>query len=246
MYVGSRKIRSAGRTSGSIEVTLPAQLQALEGLECRLVVREGPRPEIVLQPDFSSAQALFQELWQHLRLGLADVDDIQEFRLADFTHSLFPARQWQERPALAYADALVVLRCRPLAGTHAAEELARLLAGTAAAAGRRLGLRDRLALAFGDAVAYLMSGTSAGLSADFERGMAHQAFWGASSPAPCQALQADAWRQARAGLRQVYDAFQHWQDHPEAYAADRERWYRAVELELHGAGAAPPAELGRL
>ena len=32
---GSRRIRSAGRTSGSVEITLPAEMQALEGVEGR-------------------------------------------------------------------------------------------------------------------------------------------------------------------------------------------------------------------
>ncbi|MBI1879961.1 MAG: hypothetical protein HYR94_17375, partial [Chloroflexi bacterium] len=98
MYLGTRKIRSAGRTSGSIELTLPPQLQGLEGVECRLVVRDGPRPEIVLQPDLSAAQALLQELWQKLRLGLIEIREIGEFSSADFTLALFLPRHWQERP----------------------------------------------------------------------------------------------------------------------------------------------------
>ncbi len=32
MYLGNRRIRSAGRTSGSIEITLPTLLQVLEGV----------------------------------------------------------------------------------------------------------------------------------------------------------------------------------------------------------------------
>jgi len=63
MYLGIRKIRSAGRNSGSIEITLPALMQVLEGISCRLAMRDGLRPEIVLQPDLSLAQDLLQELW---------------------------------------------------------------------------------------------------------------------------------------------------------------------------------------
>ena len=97
MYVGTRRIRSAGRTSGSIEITLPAELQVLEGVECRLMVRDGPRPEIVLQPDLSAAQTLFDALWQKLGLGLGEISELGDFSPGDFTLALFPPRHWQER-----------------------------------------------------------------------------------------------------------------------------------------------------
>ena len=51
MYLGTRRVRSAGRTSGSVEVTLPVQLSVLQGVACRLVVRDGARPELVLEPE---------------------------------------------------------------------------------------------------------------------------------------------------------------------------------------------------
>lgn len=178
MYLGTRRIRSAGRTSGSIEVTLPPQLQGLEGMECRLTVRDGPRPEIVLQPDLSAAQTLFERLWEKLRLGLSQVDEIGDFSPADFTLTLFPPGHWQERPPLAYADALAVLRQPGKRNGHAPEALTRLLTFLAVAGGYRLGLEGALALAFGDALAYLITGTSAGLGTDFERGMAHRICWG--------------------------------------------------------------------
>lgn len=244
MYLTTRKIRSAGRTSGSIEITLPAQLQLLEGVECGLMVRDGPRPEIVLQPDLSAAQSLFQELWQQLRLGLGEIDEIGDFSPADFTLTLFPPRHWQERPPLAYADALTILRRRDLAlsaplppqswGERGEGAMTRLLTFLAVAAGYRLGLEGALALAFGDAVAYLITGASAGLGTDFERGMAHRIFWG-EGPAqqPLGSPFGDrVWQQARSGFRRVYDQFRTWQENPEAYAAAREKWYRALTVEM--------------
>ncbi|MBU0703252.1 MAG: hypothetical protein KKC18_05235 [Chloroflexi bacterium] len=234
MYLATRRIRSAGRTSGSIEITLPAQLQVLEGAECRLTVRDGPRPEIVLQPDLSAAQTLFHTLWQRLSLGLGEIDEVGDFSPGDFTLALFPPRHWQERPPLAYADGLAVLRQRAGQGDCEPEALTRLVAFLAVAAGSRLGLEGALALAFGDAVSYLITGTSAGLGTDFERGMAHRTFWvegRAQQPlgSPCDD---QVWQQARPGFRRVYDQFRAWQEDPEAYASDREKWYRALTVEM--------------
>lgn len=98
VYLGTRRIRSAGRTSGSIEITLPAQLRALEGVRCRLTAREGTRPEIVIQPDCSAAQALFADLWQKLAASLGEAELLGDFSPSDFTLTLFPPHHWQERP----------------------------------------------------------------------------------------------------------------------------------------------------
>jgi hypothetical protein len=241
MYLGTRRIRSAGRTSGSIEITLPAPLQILEGVECRLMVRDGSRPEIVLQPDLATAQALFHTLWQKLRLGLGEMDEIGDFSPADFTLAFFPPRHWQERPPLAYADALTVLRQRALSpiplqrgGGEGEVALARLLAFLTVAASYRLGLNGALALAFGDAVAYLITGSSAGLGTDFERGMAHRIFWGEGRAQQPLGPPFDdhVWQQARTGFRRVYEQFHAWQEDAETYAAAREKWYRALTVEM--------------
>jgi len=255
MYLGTRRIRSAGHTSGSIEITLPAQLQVMEGVECHLMVRDGLRPEILLIPDLSAAQALLHTLWQKLCLGLGEIDELGDFSSADFSLALFPPRHWQERPPLAYADALAVLQPpttdhRPptavsgrtavsrqpsaVAGGEGEGALTRLLAFLAVAAGYRLGLNGNLALAFGDAVAYLITGSSAGLGTDFERGMAHRIFWGeghAQQP-PGSPLDDRVWQQAQSGLRRVYDQFRFWQENPEAYDVARGKWYRALTVEM--------------
>ncbi|MBI3362502.1 MAG: hypothetical protein HY023_15480 [Chloroflexi bacterium] len=234
MYLGNRNVRSAGRSSGSIEITLPTQLQVLEGVECHLMMRDGPRPEIVLQPDLSAAQVLFQSLWRKLRLRLGEIDDVGDFSLADFTLTFFRPRHWQERPPLAYADALRLLRQPAGKDSSEPEAMPYLLAYLAVAAGIRLGLKGALALAFGDAIAYLITGAPAGLGADFERGMAHKTFWGDGDrpPSPGLSLDDGTWRQARSGFRRVYEQFRAWQSDPEAYAAAREKWYRALSVEM--------------
>lgn len=234
MYLGERRIRSAGRTSGSIEITLPARLHVLEGVECSLVVRDGLRPEIVLQPDLSDACVLFGQLWENLRLGLAEVGEIDDFSLSRFTLALFPPAHWRERPPLAYADALAVLQGDRGQDEGGREALTRLLAFLAVAAGHQLGLEGGLAVAFGDAVAYLATGLPAGLGTDFERGMAHRLFWGDSRVPRLQSfpLGEAVWRRARSGLRAVYGRFHTWQTNPASYGADREKWYRALTVEM--------------
>ena len=234
MYVGTRRIRSAGRTSGSIEITLPTQLQILEGVKCRLMVRDGSRPEIVLEPNLSAAQALFRALWQKLDLGLGEIDELGDFSPGDFTLALFPPRHWQERPPLAYADALAILRQQAGQEDREPEALTRLLAFLAVAASYRLSLEGALALAFGDAVAYLITGIPAGLGTDFERGMAHRIFWdeGHGQQLLSSPFDDQVWQQAPPGFRRVYDQFRTWQEDPKAHATDREKWYRALTVEM--------------
>jgi len=229
----SRKIRSSGRTSGSVEITLPTELHILEGVNCRLMVRDGVRPEIVLQPDLSMAHVVFEDLWGKLRLGLGESGEIGEFSLADYKLSLLPCNLWQFRPPLCFVDALAVSPGRPGSSSDGAEAFSRLLAGLAVGAAYRLGLVGTLALAFGDALAYLLTSISPGLGTDFERGMAHLAF-GENRPAgPLEPFSDDrVWRRARPGLQRVYEEFSAWQRNPEAYQLARDKWYRGLRIEV--------------
>jgi hypothetical protein len=234
LYLGRRIIRSAGRTSGSIEITLPIPLQVLEGVECRITVRDGSRPEIVLQPDLSASQALFQTLWDKLRLGLGEIEEVGEFSPVDFALALFAPPHWQERPPLAYADGLTVLHRRAGQEEQEPEALIRLLSSLAVAAGYRLDLRGVMALAFGDAVAYIITGVPTGLGTDFERGMAHRLFWGEAGAQPPlgSAFDDRVWQQARPGFRRVHDQFHAWQMAPQLCAVTREQWYRALSVDI--------------
>jgi hypothetical protein len=249
MYLGERRIRSAGRTSGSIEITIPTELQALEGVSCSFAVRDGPRPEIVLQPDLAEARTLFCSLWERLRIGLAEVGEIDEFSLAPFALALFPSSHWRDRPPLAYSDALTVLQRQEAASGSAREAMARTLAFLAVVAGRQLGLQGDVAVAFGDAVGYLVTGIAPGLGADFERGMADRLF-AQSLPATQESgrgheiaghlapvgsgspMAEEVWLRARPGLCAVYDQFRAWQEDHGAYKQARENWYRALTVEM--------------
>jgi len=232
--LGKRSVRSAGRTSGSIEITLPAKLQLLAGIDCHLIVRDGPRPEIVLQPDLSSAHALFRDLWLKLQAGLVEIDDIGDFSTADFTLTLFAPNHWQEQPPLICADALAVNHGRTEHRDDIAEPLTGILASLGIVAGRRLGLDGKLALPFGDALAYLVTGHFAGLGTDFERGLARQVFQENVDIEhdPASLFNQSTWQRFAPGLRRVYEQFRLWQDEPNTYAKASEKWHRALTAEM--------------
>jgi hypothetical protein len=238
MLFGSRKVRSAGRTSGSVEITLPARMQILEGVECRLTLRDGAHPEIVLQPDVSVADTIFGELWERLRVAFAQIGDTGEFSLADFNVGLLPPRYWHDRPPLSYQDALAIHRARvegapfqPGSGVN------HLITFLSVGAAYRLGLEGRFALAFGIVVGYLASGISAGHGTDFERDAALGLFEGA----PGQAAESvgalfnkERWEEAQAGFKRIYGRFLEWQRSPGEYDGARQRWWEALTLENGG------------
>ncbi|NTW97946.1 MAG: hypothetical protein HGB28_05280 [Oscillochloris sp.] len=232
MYFGNRRIRSAGRASGSVEVTLPPQLHGLQEITCRLMLRDGTHPEIVLQPDLSTAHTLLIQLWQKLRIGLVNIGEIGDFDPSTFTLALFPPRHWQQRPPLAYADALTVLHKTTTDESH--EALARLTGYMAIAAGQRLGLSEALALAFGDTIAYLLTGIAILAGTEFERGLATRLFWEQRTPAPLANSLLDdlVWQQAGPGLSRVWEQFDAWQSAPQSHTAARQNWYRALTVEM--------------
>jgi len=240
MYLGNRKIRSAGRNSGSIEITLPSNIHILEGIECRIALRDGSRPEIILQPDLSLAQNLFLELWKNLQLSLKFIGDIPEFNWSNFTFTFSPTAQFGGNPQLAYADAIIIQQKRGIISKLISEKiegeeeaLARVIACLAATAGLHLQLKDNFAFAFGDAVAYLMTGVFSNIGADFERGMAHRIFWGdgerefLGSP-----FEEKSWLEAQLPLQKVFEQLLSWQIEPSNRVHAREQWYRALSIEM--------------
>jgi hypothetical protein len=229
MYFGYRRIRSAGRTSGSVELTLPAQLQALQEIECRLTLRDGVTPEIVIQPDLSVAYSMLQQLWLRLRTGLSAIDEIGDFDPSEFTLALMLTPHWQQRPPLAYVDALIVLRRHTSEG--GLEATARLISSMAVVAGYRLGLEGELALAFGDVVAYLVLGVTTQAGLEYERGLAQQIYGEPGVTAGSQ-LDESHWQTVAPGLRRVWEQFEAWQRDPESYIPARQHWYRALQIEF--------------
>jgi hypothetical protein len=225
------------------------QLSVLQGIECRLIVRDGVRPELVLEPDLGEAHAFFQEMWGRLALGLAEVDEIGDFSASAFALTLFSSARAPGLPLLTYADGLTALRESLVTGVGsdatpppgpAHEALARVLGAMGAAAGQRLGLPSTLALAFGDGVAYCMTGVSAGWGTDFERGVAHQLFraelageaGSEGAPVTLSPYEDRVWITAQPGLARVFEQHKKWQSEPRLYETARDRWHVALTFEM--------------
>lgn len=223
----TRKVRSAGRSSGSVEITLPPEMQELEGIECRLILRDGARPEIVIQPDISIASAVFAEQWDKLRVAFRGIGDIGPFQMADFDVSFLPTRHWNERPPLSYRDALALHRAKHAEVAIEPSGLSYVLTFLTVGAAYRLGLLDRYALVFGVIVGYLVSGICAGNGTDFEQDIALQLLAvGQEAPPPLGELFATPrWEDAQEGFARIFAQVRAWQENPQLYEEHRRRWW---------------------
>jgi hypothetical protein len=233
MQLGMGKIRSAGRTSGSIEITLPPALQAFTGRGCRVLVRDGLQPEIVLQPDVADVWSALEALWEKLSLALGVNGSVGRFAPGVFTLTLLPPRHLQRGLPLAYSDLVRLTRSGANCGKDDLEALARVLSVLAAALAREFGLEQAFALGFGEAVAYVVTQVSAGFGTDFERSMAaslsRQAHF---RPRQLISLFDDEfWLDCEPALRRIQEQFRSWQGKPERYEAAQQRWYRAFQCE---------------
>lgn len=233
MHLGISRIRSAGRTSGSIEITLPPALQAFTGLSCRVTVRDGVQPEIVLQPDFVKARALVETLLRKLALALGSTDQAEDLTPNLFVHTLLPVRHWQRGLPIAYADVMTLTHGAAERSAQDLEALARILSVLSAAIGRSLGLEPAFAAGFGDAVAFVVTQVSAGFSSDFERSMATAL---ARQVQPGRApmispFDDEFWLDYEPALRRIRDQYRTWQHDPDTFKAARQQWYRALQCE---------------
>ena len=237
-----RKVRSAGRTSGSIEITLPPEVQALEGVECRLILRDGARPEIVIQPDISIAEVVFTDLWERLRIAFSQIGDIGPFALSDFDVSFLPPRYWHEHPPLSYRDALAINRANRGEFHVDRSGLSHVITFLTVGGAYRLGLQNRYALVFGVIVGYLVSGMSADHATDFEQDTALHLFNGYSdaTPLPLGSLfnpstssgqRTGQWEEAQEGFKRIFDQVWVWQSDPAAYEAARRRWWEHTPIQ---------------
>ena len=231
MYLGTRRVRSAGRASGSIEITLPPELAALEGVDCRILLRDGARPGIVLEPDLAPAVVIFTRVWARLRFIVGLAGDIGDFPVQEFEVFVFPSSRHNGRPSLAYSQALQVSRrLQGLVSSRSSEALAGIVAPLATVAGVRLGLSGAIATAFGAALAWLATSSGAQQPAGTE-GLEHSVAlrdWrevcGPGAP-PLGVLtpQGDDTR-TQLALQRIVSQFRRWQEHPDQHELARACW----------------------
>ncbi len=244
-HIGERNIRSAGRGSGSVEITLPVDLGVLEGVTCHVELRDGLVPEIVLRPDLGFLLPVLDAVWARLAIGLETVDEIGGFSEADYVVGLFPETGLGDRPALAYADGLLVQRQPRPDGANGGdgwirslEAYARLIEAMATAAGGRLGLSIAMATLFGNQIAFTATGAPVAMIDAFARSSlaesSSEVGWCNGDP-----LAEACWVAARPRLARLYDRLAHWDEDDAGLQKEREHWYRArrVETRLQSVGA---------
>jgi hypothetical protein len=154
MDLGVRQIRTAGKGSGSVELTLPGALRHLVGLPCRVILHDGERPDIVLQPDLTQAMAAFVTVWDHLAETLcADCAGLPPppFPAADFSFAMYP--RLSATPCLSWGDGLsIAARAADPAGAG------RSIAACATQAADLIGITPALAAAWGAVCGFLACG----------------------------------------------------------------------------------------
>ncbi|MFQ6030292.1 MAG: hypothetical protein ACE5Q6_22690 [Dehalococcoidia bacterium] len=168
MELDQRRIRAAGRTTGSVEITLPRMLGELEGVECQILVHDGSGPEIGLRPDLTPALSVIEGLWGVLQRSLATVADIGDVPWEGLDLALFPTGYRPGRTPISYLDVLKASDGhRPATATprDRALALSRVVAALSLQAGLRLGLKPERAARVGAVVSYLCTGVAgAGLA----------------------------------------------------------------------------------
>jgi len=157
MDLGTRQIRTAGRGSGSIEVTLPSMLRALVGLPCQVTLRDGARPDIVLQPDLRQAHAAFVSVWRAMTAAVFQGSaDMPPFPLASFGFGLQHRDGSAETPFLCWHDGLALAAMAP----HPRQAVSRVVAALCQALAAELEIAPRLAVEFGAACGFLVAGVA--------------------------------------------------------------------------------------
>lgn len=238
-HVGSRNIRSAGRGSGSVEITLPVAFSALEGVSCQVELRDSLVPEILLRPNLGFLLSVFEALWDRVALGLEGIGDVGAFSEADYVVGLFAETNLSGRPGLAYEDALRVHRqvqSEEAGGgpsciaAPSLEAYARMIDGMATVAAGRLGLSIGMAVLFGNQTAYAATGASVAAVDAFARSsladLSPDIGWCRSDP-----LDEGAWVRARPRLKELFNRLSDWEDDAAGMHKEREHWYRAHRLE---------------
>jgi hypothetical protein len=224
MDLGVRQIRTAGKGSGSIELTLPADLRDLVGLPCRITLRDGSRPDIVLQPDLARAQMAFAELWGGMGGVLQQTGGLP---VAAFSFGLHPRLSAGDAPFLSWRDGLSLAGPAPW-GVAA---LSRTIAAFGHAMAGGIGIDPALAGSFGAACGYLLTGALA--SPDAQEACDLAALHVALGEPPF-ADGAIRWPAAEPVLAALVELFVGWTADPAGFATLRAAWRRGRSIEMSG------------
>lgn len=222
MDLGVRQIRTSGKGSGSIELTLPADLRDLVGVPCRIILRDGSRPDIVLQPDLQTAHRAFSALWRAVATTLLRNDaNPPALPLAAFGFGLQPRAGDGGMPFLCWRDGLALAAPPP----HAAGAVSRTVAAFCHALAAPLGIDPALASGFGAACGTLLSGVPATSDAQEARDLA-ALHLDQPNIAPPLAYAGDAmgdafWRLGAPLLTAIAELFAGWTTDPSAHATLR-------------------------
>jgi hypothetical protein len=234
MDLGVRSIRSSGAGSGSVEITLPAALRPLLGVPCRVSLRDGHRPEIVLTPDFRPAISAFADLWAKLSVAFGAECCSGGLPIGEFGVSLGQTKE-QGAASLALLDGLALAGAPP----HDPAAFARVTAGLAARLALALEIDPDFAREFAAATAYVVTGivnsTSCREICDIVavllrpmRAEAGSAFARLGEDATSPAL----WRELAGPLQAVRAHFLAWSRDPIERHTLGAAWRRGLSLEL--------------
>jgi hypothetical protein len=242
MDLGVRQIRTSGKGSGSVELTLPGELRHLVGLPCRITLHDGVRPDIVLQPDLTTAFNALASIWRAVARavsGDAAARDAERFPALAFTFGLHPQESAAGAPYLSWQDGLAVA-----SGTATADAAARCIAACAGQYATELDIASGLALPFGAVCGFLVCGTLAFpgwqeasdiAASQWASGPGAAAPWqpGAAWQAAPNALDDRFWGKAAPGLIEAVRLFACWSAPGSAYPALCAAWRRGRSIELN-------------
>jgi len=233
MDFGTRQIRTAGKGSGSVELTLPGELRRLVGLPCRILLHDGERPNIVLQPDLARARDAFGALWGALALALLG-EPAPAFPAPAFSFGLLRRAGGADCPYLCWQDGLALG-----AGTATAEAVACSIAACAQQMAPDLAIAPSLAGPFGAVCGFTAIGRVAFPDWQVHCDVACVALSGhpAWHPGHAFAQAPDTrgdpfWAQLTPALCRVADVFAGWSQPGSAYPALRAAWRRGRSIEL--------------
>lgn len=235
MDLGVRQIRTAGKGSGSIELTLPTDLRDLVGVPCRIILRDGSRPDIVLQPDLQTAHRAFSALWQAMAATLLrEGANPPALPVAAFGFGLQPRSSGGGTPFLCWRDGLALAASPP----HEAGAVSRTVAAFGHALASALDIDPALASGFGAACGFMLSGILATCDAQEACDLAALHLGQSNVPPPLNragdAMGSAFWRLAGPSLAATADLFAGWSMDPSGHATLRAAWRRSRTIEMGG------------